>query len=334
VPRPLFPATVRQFQVEYATEEACQKYLAQCRWPEGFVCPRCQHPHGYPLVGRRRWECAACAHQVSLTSGTVLHNTKTPLTLWFWAAYLMTTDKRGVSALLLQRQLGLRRYETAWMMLHKLRRATVNFARERLRGEVEIDDTWVGGTQAGIRGSRQLKGRRAALVLVAVEKRGRGSGRLRMAVIPDFTANTINNFLMKNVAAGATIYTDGLKSFGSLERIGFKHVPRTQPLRSELRKGAKSVVPLADRAIGNLQQWLVGTHHGVSRGQLQVYLDEFVFRHNRRRQPMAAFQTILGLGTLHHPTPYERIRRAKDLSRSPTLPAAADSTTDLPETTG
>jgi len=334
VPRPPFPATLRQFQVEYATEEACQKYLARCRWPDGFVCPRCAHRHGYPLVGGRRWECAACGHQVSLTSGTVLHNTKTSLTLWFWAAYLMTTDKRGVSALLLQRQLGLGCYETAWMMLHKLRRAMVNLTREPLRGEVEIDDTWVGGTQAGIRGSRQLKGRRAALVLVAVEKRAKASGRLRMGVISDFTANTINSFLMKNVAPGATIYTDGLKSFEGLEGIGFKHVGRIQPVRSELRKGAKSVVPLADRAIGNLQQWLVGTHHGLSRGQLQVYLDEFVFRHNRRRQPMAAFQTLLGLGTLHHPTPYKRIRRAKDLSESPPLPGAADySNIGLPETT-
>jgi len=118
VRRPAFPATLRQSQVEYATEEACQKDLAERRWPEGFVCPRCAHRHGYALVGGERWECAACGHQGSLTSGTVLHNTKTPLTLWFWAAYLMTIDKRGVSALLLQRQLGLRRYETAWMMLH------------------------------------------------------------------------------------------------------------------------------------------------------------------------------------------------------------------------
>src|SRR5712691_7899990 len=109
------------------------------------------------------------------------------------------------------------------------------------------------------------------------------------------------------------IYTDGLKSFGGLEEVGCKSVPRTQPLRSALRKGAKSVVPLADRAIGNLQQWLVGTHHGVSRGQFQVYLDEFVFRHNRRRQPMAAFQTLLGLGTTHRPTPYQRIRGAQDV---------------------
>ncbi len=179
-------------------------------------------PHSrHALVGRRLWECAACSYQVSLTSGTVLHNTKTPLTVWFWAAYLMTTDKRGVSALLIQRQLGLRRYETAWMMLHKLRRAMVNDAREPLRGSVEIDDTWVGGTQAGIRGSRQLKGRRAALVLAAVEKRGTSSGRIRMAVIPDFKATTINDFLTRNVAPGSTIFTDGLKTFTGLDKNSF-----------------------------------------------------------------------------------------------------------------
>jgi len=301
--------------MKFASEEACQQYLTVCRWPDGFVCPRCGQRRAYELVKQRRWQCATCRRQVSLTAGTILHNTKTPLTVWFWAAYLMTTDKRGVSALLFQRQLALPRYETAWMMLHKLRRAMINLAREPLRGEVEVDETWVGGTQAGLRGSRQLKGRKAALVIVAVEKRGRASGRIRMAVIPDFKSATLNTFLKQNVAPGTTVYTDSLKSFTGLHEAGFKHVPRTQPLRIDLRKGAKSVVPLADRAIGNLQQWLIGTYHGVSRDQLQVYLDEFVFRHNRRKQPMAAFQTLLGLGTGHTPTAYDRIRGAKDVPR-------------------
>ena len=261
----------------------------------------------------RRWQCAGCRYQVSLTAGTILHNTKTPLTIWFWATYLTVTDKRGMSALLLQRQLGLRRYETAWMLLHKLRRAMVNAAREPLHGDVEVDDTWIGGPQAGLRGSRQLKGRRAALVLAAVEKRGTTSGRVRMAVIPDFKAATLTAFIKQHVTPGSTIYTDGLKQFNGLPVAGFKHVARTQPLREELRKGARSVVPLADRAIGNLQQWLVGTHHGVSRAQLQVYLDEFAFRHNRRQTPPAAFQTLLGLGTRRAPTPYQLIRGARDL---------------------
>ena len=169
MPRPSFPKTLRQFQSNFATEEACEEYLASCRWPEGFVCPRCGDRRAYDLVKQRRRQCAGCRHQVSLTAGTVLHRTKIPLTHWFWAAYLMTTDKRGVSALLVQRQLGLSCYESAWMLLHKLRRAMVNVAREPLYGEVEVDETWVGGEQAGLRGSRQLKGRRAALVLVAVK---------------------------------------------------------------------------------------------------------------------------------------------------------------------
>ena len=278
------------------------------------MCPRCGHRQAYELDSLRLWQCASCRYQASVTAGTILHRTKAPLTVWFWAAYLMTTDKRGLSALLLQRQLGLGNYETAWMMLHKFRRAMVNASREPLHTEVEIDDTWIGGTQAGLRGSRQLKGRKAALVLVAVEKRDQSSGRVRMEVIPDFKAATLLSFLKKHVAQGATVYTDGLKSYAGLLEAGYKHVPRIQPTRSALRKGTKSVVPLADRAIGNLQQWLIGTHHGVSKDQLQVYLDEFVFRHNRRQQPMAAFQTLLGLGAAHQPTEYNQIRRAADIS--------------------
>ena len=133
--------------------------LADCRWPDGFRCPRCGHQRAYALAVAR-WQCAAppCRHQTSLTSGTVLHRSKTPLTTWFWAAYLMTTDKRGVSALLLQRQLGVS-YKTAWLLLHKLRRAMVAPEREKLRGVVDMDETWVGGLQTGLKGSRQLKGR-------------------------------------------------------------------------------------------------------------------------------------------------------------------------------
>jgi transposase-like protein len=265
------------------------------------------------MLKHGRWRCVACRYQVSLTAGTILHNTKTPLTVWFWAAYLMTTDKRGISALLLQRQLGLRRYETAWMLLHKLRRAMVNAAREPLHGEVELDDTWVGGPQPGLRGSRQLKGRKAAIVVVAVENRGGRSGRLRMAVILNFKQTTMSEFVKHHIRPGSTVVTDGLKGFEDLQQAAaVTHVRRTQPHPSALRKGAPSVVPLADRAIGNLQQWLIGTYHGVSKAQLQVYLDEFVFRHNRRRQPMAAFQTLLGLGTGRTPTPYRQIRGARD----------------------
>ena len=200
MPRPGFPKSLPEFQRQFATEDACRQYLAASRWPDGFVCARCRGRDAYVLVDQRRWQCTGCRHQVSLTSGTVLHNAKLPLTQWFWAAYLMTTDTRGISAVGLQRQLGLSRNETAWLMLHKLRRARVNAAREPLHGEIEVDDTWIGGPQPGLRGSRQLKGRRAALVLVAVERRGRGSGRVRMGVMPNFRATTLTRFLTQRVA--------------------------------------------------------------------------------------------------------------------------------------
>ena len=109
MPRPPFPTSLQHFQAQFATEEGCAEYLAACRWPDGFACPRCGHARAYALAGCRRWQCASCRYQVSLTAGTVLHNSKMPLTTWFWAAYLMTTDKRGLSALLLQRQLGIGR---------------------------------------------------------------------------------------------------------------------------------------------------------------------------------------------------------------------------------
>jgi len=225
----------------------------------------------------------------------------------------MVTDKRGISASLIQRQLGLR-YETAWTILHKLRRAMVNSLREPLRGEIEMDETWVGGYQQGLEESRQLKGRKAALVLVAVERSEQRAGRARMAVIPDFTARTVVAFVKRNVALGSTLYTDGMPGFRGIVAEGYLLVAEKQVRFS---RGGKAIVPIADQTIGNLKQWLIGTHHGVGRAHLQAYLDEFVFRHNRRGNLAAAFQTILGLGTARSPTFFTTLVGAKDHSARP-----------------
>ena len=263
------------------------------------MCPRCGHRRAYELASQRRWQCAGCRHQVSVTAGTILHRTKTPLTVWFWAAYLMTTDKRGVSALLLQRQLGLGRYETAWMMLHKFRRAMVNAAANRCTAK------WKSMTP----GSEAL---RPVCAEAANSKDGkrrwfwwrwRSAARLRARSHgghPGLQGDNPARFPEENVAPGSTVYTDGLKSFAGLQEAGFKHVPRIQPLRISSAKGHQSVVPLADRAIGNLQQWLIGTYHGVSKDQLQVYLDEFVFRHNRRKHRWPHFRPSSALGPAAH----------------------------------
>ena len=239
--RPPFPHNLAEFRRAFATDEACEDYLALCRWPDGFRCPRCGGEHAYRLARQRRWQCAgpSCRHQVSLTSGTILDNTKAPLTAWFWAAYVMATDTRGVSATLLRDQLGVS-YKTAWLLLHKLRRATVAADRSPLSGVIEMDETWLGGRQSGVRGSRQLRGRKASLVIVAVERRGRGPGRARMEVIPDFRQVTMNDFARRNIAPGSTIRTDKMRGFDGLTAIGYDHQPEKQ---GNIRQGSATRRP-------------------------------------------------------------------------------------------
>ena len=182
--RPDFPRSLAEFQAQFGAAEACRGYLVACRWPNGFRCPGCGDHGSYPLATRDLLQCRACRRQTSVIAGTVLDRTRLPLPLWFAAAYLVTTHTPGFSALQLQRQLGLARYETAWTMLHKLRRAMVRPERDRLSGTVELDETYVGGVEEGRRGGRQRDSKKAILA-GAVEVRGHGSGRIRLAVVPD-----------------------------------------------------------------------------------------------------------------------------------------------------
>jgi transposase-like protein len=319
VPRPDFPRTIIEFQHRFPDDDACRAYLFDSRWPVGFRCPRCGSGTATPLPRRLLWQCSACRYQVSVTAGTVLHKTRTPLHLWFWAVYLVTTATPGISALQLQRQLGLRRYETAWMMLHKLRRAMVNPEREPLTRVVEVDECFVGGHEVGLRGGRQpgIK----ALVVVAVEVRGAGSGRVRLGVIEDASSDTLCAFVTGTVAPGATVHTDGWQSYQRLSRLGYDHRPRSQRAQRLFGDDPGEILPRVHRVISHLKTWLQGTHRGVSEEHLQVYLDEFAFRFNRRRTPMAAFQTLLGLGSQQAPTTYAEIVAMG--------PAAADRTAEL-----
>lgn len=184
------------------------------------------------------WQCSACRYQVSVTAGTVLHKTHTPLHLWFWAAYLMSTPTPGLSAVQLQRQLGIGRYETAWMMLHKLRRAMVNPERQQLLDEVEVDECLIGGHEDGLRGGRARCAK--ALVAVGVEVRGAGSGRVRMALIDDVSAATLTGFVRGNVAMGAAVHTDAWTSYLPLGKLGYDHQPRSQRAASAARTSTRS----------------------------------------------------------------------------------------------
>jgi hypothetical protein len=298
--RPDWPATIMDFQERFASEAACLDYLAASRWPDGFVCPACGGRRAWVLERRHLWECGDCGQQTSVTAGTVMHGTRTPLRVWFWAAYLVATHHPGISAKQLQRQLGLSRYETAWLILQKLRRAMVAPEREPLKREVEIDEFFLGGLEEGQRGGRQ-RGKKA-LCGIAIEVRGQGSGRLRLAVLADASGRSLGAFAKSTTARGAIVHTDGWTGYLGLSKLGYDH-----RRRSQLAEPGEQLLPRAHRAVSNLKAWLHGTHRGVGNPHLQVYLDEFVFRHNRRRTPMAAFQTLLGHGALHAPTTYAEI---------------------------
>jgi transposase-like protein len=302
MPRPDFPRSVIEFQRRFPDEAACRAYLFASRWQDGFRCPVCGGGEVGAEHRRHLWQCRDCGRQTTVTAGTAMHKTRLPLTLWFWAAYLVATHGPGISALQLQRQLGISRYETAWTILHKLRRSMVAPEREPLTGEVEVDEGFLGGRDSDLRGGRQRDGK--PLVGVAVEVRGNGSGRLRLQLLPDASRATLTPFVCSTVAAGAIVHTDGWSGYLDLNAAGFDHRPLLQRARHPDRQW---VLPRAHRALSNLKTWLQGTHHGVSPKHLQIYLDEFVFRHNRRRTPLAGFQTLLGLGASRGPTTYHEI---------------------------
>jgi transposase-like protein len=302
VPRPDFPSSIVEFQRRFADEDACRAYLFASRWPEGFRCRRCGGGEVGVLQRRRVWQCKSCGLQTSVTAGTVMHGTRTPLTLWFWAAYLVATHHPGISAVQLQRQLGLRRYETAWLLLQKLRRAMVAPERQPLKREVEVDEAFIGGLDPDLPGRSYGK---KTLVAIAIEVRGQGAGRARLQAIPDASGDTLCRFVAATTSIGAIVHTDGFAGYNGLAQFRFDHRPRSQ--RSV--PPGEQLLPRAHRAVSNLKAWLHGTHRDVSRRHLQVYLDEYTFRHNRRRTPMAAFQTLLGLSTLHQPTTYHQITR-------------------------
>ena len=288
MPRPDFPRSVLDFQRRFGTDDACLQYLVDSRWPEGFVCSRCGRREAYWKERRRLFQCKACRYQVSVTARTVMHRSKMPLRLWFWAAYLVTTHTPGMSALQFARQMDLH-YETAFQMLHKLRAAMVKEGQERLRGTVEVDETYIGGQRTG-KGGRGAYGK--VLVAGAIEVRGRQAGRIRLRVIRSASGDQLTGFVQATVEDGSQVMTDAWKGYGSLRSAGYQHTPQVEGEKER----AMDILPHIHIAFSNLKTWLLGTHHGsVQKQHMQAYLNEFAFRFNRRQTPMAAFQTVLGL---------------------------------------
>lgn len=271
-----YPRTALEFERWFATEEGCRQYLFRIRWPEGFVCPYCQAVGGW-LTKRGLTMCKACGKQASVTAGTIFQDTRKPLSIWFRAIWMVTSQKTGASAVSVQRLLGLGSYETAWTWLHKLRRAMVRPGRDRLSGRVEVDDCYWGALTEGIRGRHAGE---KTLVVVAAEENGLGIGRIRLARIPDASAVSLEPFVTSAIERGSIVHTDGWAGYSGVQGLGYTHeislIRRRKRMASEL-------LPRVHRVISLLKRWLLATHQGaISEDHLEYYLDEFTFRFNRR----------------------------------------------------
>jgi hypothetical protein len=221
-----FPRSTGEVQSWFATDADCLDYLEWLRWPDGFVCPRCGHAGGW-AVGDGRHKCTGCGARTSVTAGTLFDRRRTPLTVWFTACWMFASQKDGVSALSLQRALEIGSYPTAWAMLHRLRSVLVRPGRDRLTGTVEVDETFIGGEEPGLRGGR-AKGKKS-LVGVAVEvHQPRGYGRVRMAILADASAASLHRFVTDNVEPGSTVITDAWQGYRGIERLGYTHDRRSQ----------------------------------------------------------------------------------------------------------
>lgn len=308
-----YPRTLTEFEARFRSEQACREYLFQLRWPGGFRCPRCGAAKAWPL-GSVLWQCAACDRQVSVTAGTIFQDTHTRLTVWFRAMWWVTAQKNGVSALGLQRVLGLRSYQTAWAWLHKLRRAMVRPGRERLVGTVEVDETFLGGLEEGVRGRGTEK---KALIVVAAQEEGRGVGRIRLRRIPDASAGSLIPFIEDSVEPASVIHTDGWLGYEPLEKKGYRHSGTYLRRREE---SPCELMPRVHLVVSLLKRWLIGTHQGaVSHKHLDYYLDEFTFRFNRRRSCSRGklFFRLVQQAVAVEPTTYASIVRHNEAKPQP-----------------
>ena len=269
-----YPRTLLELEQRFSDEAKCREYLFALRWPQGFVCPVCGA--GGLAIRRDLWRCLQCGQETSVMAGTIFQDSKLPLTVWFRAMWQVASQKNGVSALGLQRALGLGNYKTAWALLHKLRRAMVRPGRDRLSGLIEVDETYWGAQESGVRGRQSVD---KALIIVAAQADGKGIGRIRLRHIPDTNRATLHDFIGQSIELGSTFVTDGLQAYREMEGyVHNRHIQKHQPADAE------HLLPRVHRVISLFKRWLLGTHQGaVAHEYLQAYLDEFTFRFNRRK---------------------------------------------------
>lgn len=239
-----------------------------------------------------------------MTAGTIFQDSRLGLVTWFRASWYVCSQKTGVSALALQRLLGLGSYQTAWTCLHKLRRAMVRPDRDRLDGRVEVDEAYWGPPRPGKRG-RGAGGK--TIIAVAAQEDGRKVGRIRLARVPNVTARSLGGFVQQVIKPGSIVLTDHWDAYNCLPELGY----RRKIMRSKGRGGREdSLLPRVHLVISLLKRWLMGTHHGAVRPHhLDYYLDEFTFRFNRRtsRSRGKLFYRLIQNAVQVGPVPYEQL---------------------------
>ena len=292
MPHPDSPATYAQFRDLFPDEAACDEWLARWRWPDGFTCPKCGVREATRITTRPLWQCHGCRHQTSVTAGTALHRSKLPLATWLYALWLVARRKNSVSALQLQRELGVA-YRTAWLLLQKVRVTLGESPEYPLeRGVVEVDESMIGG-RSGRKGRRLGEG--GAWLVLAVERivvKGKGerppyraSGSARAAVTTDCKAETLMNFIEANIKVGALVTSDAFPSYQRLPAGGFDH----WPVVVNTPATADIALPKTHLFFSNFKAWLIGTFHGVTGRYLPRYVNEFLYRFNRRRHDESIF---------------------------------------------
>ena len=270
-----FPNNEAEFNKRFFEESNCEKYLFNCRWPEGFVCSKCGFKR-YWKTANGLYMCHRCESQHSITAQTIMHGTRRPLTLWFKAMWWFTTKKSGFNAVDLQNYLGLGSYTTAWSWLQKLRRCTIRSDREKLSGKIEADEFYIGGQRSGKRGRGA---EHKCAVAVAVEKIDKRLGRLRLQVIEDCSADQLSPFIHANVEPGSKIITDGWKGYNFFEDQKYVH----HTIIASKANNKESVLPGVHLIVSLVKRLIIGTFQGrFEKKYLQQYLDEYVFRFNRR----------------------------------------------------
>jgi len=275
-----------EFQQKFATEEACRQHLFKMRWPNGFQCPKCGNKRAYPLSKRKLYECTACGYQASVTAGTIMHRTRTPLVIWFWVIYLVSTDKRGVSAKYLSEHFDIS-YPTAWLILHKIRKAMADReSNYTLAGIVEMDDAFFGApTEGGKRG----RGTEKVKAIAGLSLTPKGYPQyLKIKVVGDLKSATLVGFANQEIAKGATISTDLYRSYNKLSKEGYNHISKEFNHKED-----PDHLKWLHTVISNAKAFIGGTFHGLGPKHLQYYFAEFCYRFNRRKYKGQLFNRLL-----------------------------------------